>query len=181
MLRNLSTRRSQVAIALFALAVVVGCEPPGKPNPANKPILPDQILGFDHLYATNCAGCHGATGELGPAPPLKDPLFVQIVPAADLLDVIRVGRPGTPMPPFAQKHGGALTDEQIKILAEGIKSHWKSNEPAVESPPAYAITKSGGVQTSAGSRERGTSVYARALRRLPRPQRRRRHSRRRHC
>jgi mono/diheme cytochrome c family protein len=162
MFRNATIRRRQVALALFALAVVGGCEPPGKPNPANKPIMPDQILGFDRLYATNCAGCHGATGELGPAPPLKDPLFVQIVPDADLLDVIRVGRAGTPMPPFAQKHGGALTDEQIKILADGIKSHWKSDGPPVESPPAYAITKSGGVQTVAGSRERGASVYARA-------------------
>ena len=42
--------------------------------------MPDQILDFDQLFAANCAGCHGATGELGPAPPLNDPLFVAIVP-----------------------------------------------------------------------------------------------------
>ena len=86
---------------MLLLALAAGCEPPGKPNPANKPIMPDQILDFDQLFAANCAGCHGATGELGPAPPLNDPLFVAIVPDEELLHVIRDGRAGTPMPPFA--------------------------------------------------------------------------------
>ena len=39
---------------------------------------------FALLYATNCAGCHGADGRLGPAPPLNDPLFLAIVPDASL-------------------------------------------------------------------------------------------------
>jgi mono/diheme cytochrome c family protein len=58
-------------------------------------------MSFDWLYARHCSGCHGADGKLGPAPPLNDPLFLKIVPERVLLDVIRAGRPGTPMPSFA--------------------------------------------------------------------------------
>jgi cytochrome c oxidase cbb3-type subunit 3/ubiquinol-cytochrome c reductase cytochrome c subunit len=162
MLRNSAIRRLQIVTALGALVVACGCVPPGKPNPADKPIMPDQILDFDRLYATNCAGCHGAGGKLGPAPPLKDAMFVDIVPDDALLQVIRAGRAGTPMPPFAKEQGGALTDAQIKVLAEGIKSNWKSKEPPAQSLPAYALTKTAGVQVSPGSRERGTEVFARA-------------------
>lgn len=161
-LAQTSWHRSQFALGVLLVATVVGCAPPGKPNPANKPIMPDQVLNFDHLYAANCAGCHGATGELGPAPPLNDPFFAAIIPDAELLRVIRDGRPGTPMPPFATEKGGSLTDAQVKVLAEGIKSHWKSDEPPAKSPPAYELTKAEGVQASPGSRERGAEVFARA-------------------
>jgi mono/diheme cytochrome c family protein len=163
MFHPFATHRSSKPIALVALVLLIaGCEPRGKPNPANRPVLPDQIADFHQLFAMNCAGCHGATGELGPAPPLNDPLFVAIVPDADLLAVIRDGRTGTPMPPFAQTSGGPLTDAQVKILADGIKSHWKSGEPTDQSPPAYALTKTAGVQASPGSRGRGAEIFARA-------------------
>lgn len=147
------------ALVVCALA---GCEPPGKPNPADKPVMPDQILDFDELFAMNCAGCHGAGGELGPAPPLNDPLFVEIVPEALLTSVIRDGRAGTPMPPFARTQGGTLTDEQIQVIAKGIKEQWKSNEDLPSSPPIYLLTKAEGVQSNPGSRERGAQVFARA-------------------
>src|SRR3972149_6699814 len=87
---------------LLLLAFTAGCEPPGKPDPAARPVMPDQVMDFDRLFASNCAGCHGAAGELGPAPPLNDPLFVAIVPDDVLVRVVRDGRPGTPMPPVAR-------------------------------------------------------------------------------
>jgi mono/diheme cytochrome c family protein len=163
MLRSSQTTwsRTQVFAALLC-ALVVGCKPPGKPNPNNKPLMPDQILDFDRLFAANCAGCHGAAGELGPAPPLNDPLFVEIVPDEALLAVIRDGRAGTPMPPFAKQHGGALSDEQIQVIAKGIRTDWQEQEGLPSSPPAYALTKGEGVQSVAGSRERGGEVFARA-------------------
>ena len=46
--------------------------------------------------------------------------------------MIRDGRHGTPMPAFASEHGGPLTDAQVKVLAEGIKSHWKPAAPLDE-------------------------------------------------
>jgi len=152
-------RRTAWALIVCALA---GCEPPGKPNPADKPVMPDQILDFDELFAMNCAGCHGAGGELGPAPPLNDPLFVEIVPEELLTSVIQDGRAGTPMPPFDRQQGGTLTDEQIQVLVKGIKHKWKSNEDLPPDPPAYLLTKAEGVQSNPGSRERGAQVFARA-------------------
>lgn len=158
-----STNRLHVlALLVLSCALAAGCEPPGKPNPANKPKMPDQILGFDELFSANCAGCHGTGGKLGPAPPMNDPLFVAIVPDDVLREVIRNGRHGTPMPPFDKKQGGALTEQQIKIIADGIKSHWKDDEDLPESPPAYALSKVEGVQASPGSREQGIAIFDRA-------------------
>ena len=138
-----SSRSTQRLIGVFALILsdAAGCDPPGKPDPADKPITPDQIVDFEQLFSANCAGCHGATGKLGPAPPLNDPLFAAIIPGEELLRVIRDGRTGTPMPAFARPSGGPLTDVQVKLLADGVKSHWKSEKPLDPAPPAYAITK----------------------------------------
>ena len=143
-------------------ALTMGCVPPGKPDPAERPLMPNQIVSFDRLFATNCAGCHGAHGELGPAPPLNNPLFVKIVPDDVLLTVIRGGRQGTPMPPFAQEHGGTLTDEQIRILAEGIKSHWQPHKPLPETLPEYAVTKSQSGLNLHENLKRGEEIFSNA-------------------
>ena len=73
-------------------ALPLGCDAPGKPDPAERPLTPDQVVNFAELYRTNCSGCHGADGKLGPAPPLNDPLFRGIVGEADLEKVIASGR-----------------------------------------------------------------------------------------
>jgi mono/diheme cytochrome c family protein len=157
--------RSPVIFRLLAaiafMTLVSGCNPPGKPSPANAPVMPNQILDFNQLFAMNCAGCHGATGRLGPAPPTNDPLFISIISDDELLRVIRNGRSGTPMPPFAHANGGSLTDAQVKVLADGIKSHWKSEAPLEGTPPPY-IYANKGEQSISGSRERGAVVYERA-------------------
>jgi mono/diheme cytochrome c family protein len=153
------TRWSLAAVVVIALG---GCEPPGKPNPADRPVLPNQINDFARLYALNCSGCHGMDGKLGPAPPLADPLFASIVPDEALLEVIRSGRKGTPMPAFAIAQGGALTDEQLKVLAGGIKSHWRSDDDEVRTnSPTYAIDQTAAA-SSDETRGRGTAAYDRA-------------------
>jgi mono/diheme cytochrome c family protein len=134
--------------SLFLLILIAGCQPPGKPNAANRPVMPNQVLDFNELYAANCAGCHGRNGQLGPAP--------SIVPDSELLSVIRDGRAGTPMPPFSISKGGSLTEAQVQVLAEGITSHWKPQIPPHPSPPEYPSAK------EEGNRERGAAVYLRA-------------------
>lgn len=134
--------RTPVILALLVMAFSIGCDLPGKPNPADRPVRADEVLDFSLLYATRCAGCHGAEGKLGPAPPLNDPLFLAIMPDAELHRVISEGRlatPGvkTPMPAFAQQHGGPLTTAQVKALAEGIKKQWKPASPIPVGTPAY--------------------------------------------
>jgi cytochrome c oxidase cbb3-type subunit III len=125
------------------LAVLAaGCDLPGKPSEADRPVPANEVKDFDALYSMRCAGCHGADGKLGPAPPLNDPLFLAIVPDAELLRVITEGRSvtreqKTPMPAFAHDRGGPLTGAQVKVLAEGIKKRWGPPAPPSGSLPPY--------------------------------------------
>jgi cytochrome c oxidase cbb3-type subunit III len=105
----------------LCLVFVVGCEPHGKPNPANRPIPSDQVLDFATLYGQNCAGCHGLNGQMGPAPPLNDELFRAMLPEKELEAVLMQGRKDTLMPAFAQENGGTLTATQIQVLVHEIK------------------------------------------------------------
>jgi mono/diheme cytochrome c family protein len=145
---------------LLLLAVLAaGCDLPGQPKEADRPVPADEVTNFEKLYAMRCAGCHGADGYLGPAPPLNDPLFLAIVPDAELLRVITEGRAvtanqRTPMPAFQRNHGGPLTKPQVDALATGIKTRW----PAAASPagvPPY-------VAPLGGDQQRGARLFTRA-------------------
>jgi mono/diheme cytochrome c family protein len=143
---------------LLWLLLGSGCDLPGKPKPADKPISADQVVDFDGLYRQNCAGCHGADGKLGPAPPLNNTVFLSIVPDRVLLGVINDGRPGTPMPAFAQSKGGPLTDAQVKALATGIKPRWGATPSAHGAGPPYLVAATAAI----GDKNRGARVFGRA-------------------
>ncbi len=129
--RSCVLRGGWLAATCCSLLLAAGCDFPGKPNPADQPTPPEKVLKFGALFAENCAGCHGATGDYGPAPPLNSPLFRAIVSQADLESVIRDGRKGTPMPAFAKESGGRLSDAQIQVLAYEIKGvRYKLDENA---------------------------------------------------
>jgi cytochrome c oxidase cbb3-type subunit 3 len=144
--------------ALAALAA--GCDLPGRPTPADRPVPADQVTDFGALYTTRCAGCHGADGKLGPAPPLNDPIFLAIVPDAELLRVITEGQvvtpaQKTPMPAFARDRGGPLTGAQVKVLADGIKERWgQQPESDAAAPPPYRDEK------TRGNPKAGKKVFA---------------------
>ena len=145
----------------LVLILASGCDFPGKPRRGDRPVPADQVLDFATLYSQNCTGCHGTNGKLGPAPPLNDAIFLKIVPDSVLTRIIAEGRPGTPMPAFAQGRGGPLTDAQVKALAEGIKPLWlRSREPGQESvdPPPYLVAEG----EANGNTERGTQAFVRA-------------------
>jgi len=101
--------------------LLAGCSWPGKPDPADRPVPDNQVVKFASLYGQHCAGCHGADGKLGPAPPLNDPLFRAGIEEKELERVITSGRQGTPMPAFARAKGGPLTPAQIQVLICEIK------------------------------------------------------------
>ena len=171
------------------VALLSGCDPPGKPNSADRPVPPEKVLEFATLFKTNCAGCHGADGEFGPAPPLNDSLFRSIVPAKELERVVSSGRPGTPMPAFALANGGTLTAAQIRVLvyeikgipyrladvgegkenerqpvrdAAGIAPQWGFPKSVAANTPSYLSPTSTPIRTSADCERIRKTVFARA-------------------
>jgi cytochrome c oxidase cbb3-type subunit 3 len=146
-----------IAIAPFVLmtALLAGCDSaPGRRAIEAESIAPDKILDFNVLYRSNCAGCHGSGGRGGAATPLADPIYLGI--AGD--DVIRRatadGIAGTPMPAFARRSGGMLTDEQIDAIVKGIRTRWANSTAVtgIELPP-YS-------DSQAGDARRGGEVFA---------------------
>ncbi len=172
---------------LLVAALGSGCDVSGQPKATERPLPAEQVADFDTLYKSRCAGCHGADGKLGPAPPHNDPLFLAIVPDAELAHVIRKGRRVTadqrsPMPAFAVEEGrslssaqvkvwaelkkelqaapkvqGPLTEAEIRVLAGGIKKRWGPAAFPTGSVPPYFAPAG-----SAANEEEGALVFARA-------------------
>jgi cytochrome c oxidase cbb3-type subunit 3/ubiquinol-cytochrome c reductase cytochrome c subunit len=142
---------------LTLVVLAAGCELPGKPREADRPVPGDQVKAFGVLYSERCAGCHGADGKLGPAPPLNDPLFLAIVPDTALRQVIAEGRAVTPdqrspMPAFARAHGGPLTDAQVEVLVRGMKKRWGSAASGGAAPPYLSPSEGKGGNAKEGAR-----------------------------
>jgi cytochrome c oxidase cbb3-type subunit 3 len=174
-----------VSLPLFT----VGCDPPGRPNPADRPVPADQVLEFGVLYRQNCAGCHGIDGKLGPGPPLNDPIFRAIVPDEELEGILTKGRKKTLMPAFAKENGGMLTPAQIQVLvkeikgipykivekqeasvakvevvpdADGISPKWGTPGKPPKGVPSYREQSASSHGSVAGNKEKGALVFARA-------------------
>ena len=146
---------------LLALILATGCDRlPGKPTQEERWKPATEVTDFSQLYALNCAGCHGADGRLGAARPLNDPLYLALVSAATLRAMIAQGVPGTSAPALAQQVGGPLTDKQIDILVEGMRSRWgkAENFNNVAFPP-YSLQDAGAKGSASGDSQRGAAAY----------------------
>jgi mono/diheme cytochrome c family protein len=140
--------------AMACLVLFSGCTLPGRPKPGPEVVRPDEIVDFPTLYAQNCVGCHGAKGTDGPSYPLANPEYQAIVDESTLRQIVAQGDPGTLMPPFAATAGGMLTDQQISVLADGMRAAWyKHDVLAGQNPPPYKARLTG----DAG---RGKQAYA---------------------
>jgi cytochrome c oxidase cbb3-type subunit III len=125
----------------------------GKPGQDSETVAPNEITDFETLYAQNCAGCHGAEGRGGAARALGDPVYLAIADDAAIQKAAAGGIRGTAMPGFAQSAGGMLTDKQIDVIANGIRSRW--GKPGIlegSNPPSYFAK-------SAGNAEQGAFVF----------------------
>ena len=179
-------------LRVFAVSLswlTAGCDFPGRPYPADRPVPADQVLDFGVLYRQNCAGCHGNDGKLGPAPPLNDSLFRAVVPQEELQNILTKGREQVLMPAFAQESGGVLTALQIQVLQHeikgipyrivekreagvasvqvvpdtgGISPRWGMPGNAPQGVPSYREPAASSGGSGAGNKERGALAFARA-------------------
>ena len=136
------------------VAVLSGCGMPhGQPRRGEETPAPNEVLEFGTLYSQNCAGCHGESGRGGAAIALADPVYLAIADDGAIRKVVAKGVQGTAMPAFAENAGGLLTDKQIDVITEGMRSRW--SKPGIldgANPPSYAAK-------SAGDSQRGDAVY----------------------
>jgi mono/diheme cytochrome c family protein len=153
----MNERRTTRIAALLPLAIALTACPargpfPGQPSAANEAGDPRTVVSFEPLYASNCAGCHGAGGQGGAAVALASPGYLAIAPSAVIREVIANGRPKTAMPAFAQSAGGMLTEAQIDALADGIRAWAPAGlEPDPKAPPYQA--------QAPGDPQRGAQVF----------------------
>jgi cytochrome c oxidase cbb3-type subunit 3/ubiquinol-cytochrome c reductase cytochrome c subunit len=120
----------------------IGClAPPGKPAPGWEAQRPDQVLDFPTVYQQNCSACHGDQGKMGAAISLANPAYLSFAGAANIERITANGVPGTMMPPFSQKSGGMLTDQQIGAITQGMLRQW--GKPSLVSPLGYSATLKG--------------------------------------
>jgi mono/diheme cytochrome c family protein len=148
------TRLADVAsIALtMLLASIIGCDGmPGKPSEADRPLRPDEITNFATLYATQCAGCHGADGRKGAARALNDASYLAVADDAVLESAIRNGIADSLMPGFGSAASNALTDEQVRIVVAGIRNWARPDQLTGADLPPYSA--------AAGDAARGESAY----------------------
>lgn len=141
-----------IALVLaLSLAVTSACS---IRNPADGQVIaPNRITDFNSLYARNCSGCHGPTGNGAAAIGLGDPVYLAIADDATIRRVTANGVAGTSMPAFAQSAGGMLTDDQIDVIIRGIRARWaKPDALRGADVPPYAATVP-------GDPKRGAVVY----------------------
>ncbi len=122
-LRGMAIRAG--ALALTSL-LAAGCNHLG-PSRIETVERPDSITNFQTLYSQNCAGCHGANGQNGPAIDLANPVYQAWVDDATISRIVSMGEPPTQMPAFAQSSGGMLTDAQVDALVKGMRAAWPAN------------------------------------------------------
>jgi mono/diheme cytochrome c family protein len=136
------------------VAVLSGCGTPhGQPRTGSEILAPSEVLEFASLYSENCAGCHGDTGRGGAAIALADPVYLAIADKNAMRKVIADGVRGTAMPAFAESAGGLLTDKQIDVITQGMRSRWSKSGILDDANPPSSAAK------SAGDSQRGEAAY----------------------
>ena len=84
----------------------------------------------EHLYAQNCAACHGYNGDGGMGVPLSLPDFLATASNDYLFKTIRNGRPGRVMPAF--KH---FSDDDVDSIINYIRGWSDSIAPMYSKKP----------------------------------------------
>ncbi|MGQ0734059.1 MAG: c-type cytochrome [Acidobacteriota bacterium] len=78
----------------------------------------------ERLFASACAGCHGATGGGGEGPALTNPVLLEQATDTFFVETIRRGRRGTTMPGFAKPSTvhRTLSETEIEAIVAFVRS-----------------------------------------------------------
>ena len=125
------------------VAALSSWDPPGRRAAEARAIRPSDVANFDKLFSQNCSGCHGKDGQGALTVGIGRPAYLAIADDATIRGTIEQGRPGTPMPAFAQRAGGMLTETQIAILVHGIRNWATPGAFDHDDPPPYAASHAG--------------------------------------
>lgn len=113
-----------VAVALFALALLVGYRVLESRSESSAPVVSQEVLDEgEALYRTSCATCHGDEGEgfaqpSIPAPPLDGSAHSWHHSDEQIIGLIRSG--GSMMPAV----GSTWSDDQIEAVLAYVKNDW---------------------------------------------------------
>lgn len=145
---------TRLTLLILTLAITAACDSAPGSRHLEVHVAPEKVLDFDTLYATNCAGCHGAEGRGGAALGLANPTYLAIASDDVLRHAIANGIPRTPMPAFARRAGGMLTDAQVEVLVTGMRRQWANPRATagLDIPPY--------TEPSPGNAERGGVLFA---------------------
>lgn len=143
-------------LACASLSLLSACSRPPEEQSAIEP-----TTDFHLLFSTHCAGCHGADGSHGPGPHIGSPVYMAFANPEAISQVIKNGRPGTPMPAFGASAGGPLSDQQVDALVQGMIREWA--KPAdfkdVKLPP-YSEKDALAAGEQPGDSARGQRAYS---------------------
>jgi cytochrome c oxidase cbb3-type subunit 3 len=116
-----------LVVAASALMVCVSCaRSTTGAGTEQEASVKNEVVSFAVLYSSNCAGCHGKSGQGGGAIALADPVFLAIADDPAIRLATRNGVPGTLMPAFGRSSGGLLSERQLDVIVAGIRSWSKS-------------------------------------------------------
>lgn len=96
------------------------------------------------IYNEQCTSCHGAQGEGGVGPALKNRQVLKNTPDAIFFSVIRSGVPNTQMPSWSVDFGGPLTDEDIHDVVAFMRA-WEPTAPEIQPQQEVADPSRGAV------------------------------------
>src|SRR5580704_15461881 len=114
--------RYAALIVIAGCFALLSCDARGQRAAEVRAIRPIELANFGELFSQNCSGCHGKDGQGALTVGIGRPIYLAIANDATIRRTIEEGRAGTPMPAFAQRSGGMLTDSQIEILVRGIRN-----------------------------------------------------------
>jgi putative heme-binding domain-containing protein len=93
---------------------------------------PEAIARGQKVYMGSCSGCHGATGEGGRGPNLRDGRLIRRSTDFQVMNTIKKGVPGSDMPPTN------LPDERVWELVAFVRAMGApASEAAVAGNPAH--------------------------------------------